>query len=276
MQHNFKINNDVSRLVRRIRKKSFSKKYQLDEDLIAAVEQSFDNKFLLNPPIHIVYLYLVDFVAKLCDELIEKDRSSIKILDWGTGKGHISYLLSKKGFTVTSCDIFEESADDSSFGQDTPILEKYGIKVEPLMHSYKLPYDNNSFDIVLSFGVLEHVASDSESISEIGRILTKGGIFCCFHLPQPYSWTQKIQHIRGNYYHDRFYTLDSIEKLALKGGLELLDVWSRALLPKNTINYPYNHIFEILDNYLTQNTPLRHLATNIEFIAKKITKTIND
>jgi 2-polyprenyl-3-methyl-5-hydroxy-6-metoxy-1,4-benzoquinol methylase len=252
-----------------IRKKSFFRKYNLDSELIELIKDSPSNNFLSNPPIHNIYQYLVDFVISLSTQMLEKDIDNIHILDWGSGKGHISYFLKKNNAEVVSCDIYNTKAHDSTFGQDTPIIKKYNIKVDPLFHAYELPYKSQSFDVVLSVGVLEHVPNDEESIKEISRILKKGGLFFCFHLPQPYSWTQKIQHLKGIYYHDRFYNHKRIIELTQIAGIEVLDVWHRAILPKNTINYPNYSFFEKLDLLLSENTPLKHIATNIEFVGKK-------
>jgi hypothetical protein len=52
-------------------------------------------------------------------------------------------------------------------------------------------------------------------------------------------------------------------------GFELLDVWFRQLLPKNTIRYPKFRLFEAIDQVITENTPLRRFATNIEFVCVK-------
>lgn len=57
-----------------------------------------------------------------------RDLSTVRVLDWVTGEGHISYLLKETGFDVVSCDI-ASSDDDSSFGQETPILKEKSINV---------------------------------------------------------------------------------------------------------------------------------------------------
>ncbi|MCR9065742.1 MAG: class I SAM-dependent methyltransferase [Cytophagales bacterium] len=253
-----------------LRKKVFTKFRNLDHELIDLVKDSPSNQFLLNPPIHNVYLYLIDLVCEYTKLHFDKNSEEIKVLDWGSGKGHISYLMSKKNFNLSSCDIKDSEAEDSSFGQATPILDKLGLNVDPLEHPYILPYDDESFDVVLSFGVLEHVPDDKNSIKEISRVLRSNGLFFCFHLPQPLSWTQKLAHLRGNYYHDRFYSKATISELSKLAHFEVLDVWQRALFPKNTINYPFFRLVEKLDQFLSNNTPLGNFATNIEFVARKI------
>jgi len=51
--------------------------------------------------------------------------------------------------------------------------------------------------------------------------------------------------------------------------LELLDTWYRQLLPKNSVRYPNFRLFERLDQFTTEHTPLRYFATNIEFVSAK-------
>lgn len=139
----------------------------------------------------------------------------------------------------------------------------------PLTHLFRLPYDDFTFHVVVSFGVLEHVADDAASIAEIARILKPGGLFFCFNLPTKLSWTQAVVRFRGDEYHDRLYTRQTIDKLTSTVGLELRDSWYRQFFPKNTIAYPFFRIFEQVDQLLTRFTPLRYLATSIEFVATK-------
>lgn len=189
------------------------------------------------------------------------------ILEWGCGKGHISYLMREMGAEITSCDV--HGADDSSFGQDTPIIKKASIDVVPLEHPYILPFKDASFDIVLSFGVLEHVSNDFESLQEIHRILKPSGLLFCFFLPYHLSWTQRLAHLRGDFYHDRLYSKNIVRELIKQSKLELLDIWHRQLLPKNSISYGNYRTFEFIDQLITEYTPLKYTATDIEFVACK-------
>jgi SAM-dependent methyltransferase len=189
-------------------------------------------------------------------------------LDWGCGKGHSTYLLNKLGVKIQSCDIISDE-EDSAFGQETPIIKSCDINVIPLNHEYLLPFDDNSFDVVLSMGVLEHVQNDSLSLKEIYRILNKGSLFFCFFLPQRFSWTQFISKRMGDNYHDRLYTRTNVERLLKNADFEIKDFWHRQLFPKNTVKYFSPHFFEMVDQSLVKYTPLKYLATNVEFVAQK-------
>ena len=254
-----------------LRNQAFSASYQLPDELINVAKLESSHYFLTNPTALICYLYLVDYVDRIV-KVKFSEKQKIRILDWGCGKGHISYLLKNvlKNVDVTSCDVSEESAkDDSTFGQKTPIIETFQIEVIPLLHEYILPFEDESFDIVLSIGVLEHVPSDAESLKEINRVLTSGGLFFCAFLPYTYSWTQKIAHMMGNNYHDRLYDWGIVKSLLSDSHFKLLDKWHRSFFPKNNFQFPMYRKFESLDQFICENTPLKHLATNIEFVAEK-------
>ena len=255
--------------VHSLRKKVFSTHWPLDNEITMAAATMPSHSFLNNPAGQNLYVYLTRFVMALSEQHFECSFSELSVLDWGCGKGHVSKLLRNLGPKyLESCDLLTNE-DDSAFGQETPILKQFGIKVKPLEHEYILPYENASFDVLISVGVLEHVPNDRASLLEINRVLKPGGLFFCFFLPTNLSWTQKLAHLRGNFYHDRFYNEASVKKMIIPAGLELVDVWYRQFLPKNSVRYPNFRLFETIDQFITEKTWLRYFATNVEFVSMK-------
>lgn len=252
-----------------IRAEAFNKKIPHDINLDELVNGVESHDFLRNYSSQYVYQYLVDYVLAFSRNWYNVSNENLKVLDWGCGKGHITYLTSESGAKVTSCDVFDKDDFDSAFGQNTPIINKLGIEVLPLEHEYILPFNDCEYDVILSFGVLEHVPNDLESLKEINRVLKPNGLFFCFFLPYQYSWTQKIAHLRGDNYHDRLYNREIVDKLVDKAGFKLLDCWHRAFLPKNTVKYPNFYLFETIDQFFCEKTIMKYLATNIEFVATK-------
>ncbi len=254
---------------RALRRDVFTKKWPIDADLTAIAATLPTHRFLENPAGQYAYIYLLQYVKALAERHTGKPFRELKVLDWGCGKGHVTKLLRDLApAQIDSCDILSDK-DDSAFGQQTPIIAHYNIDVKPLEHDYILPYSDASFDIVLSVGVLEHVPNDRASLAEINRVLKPGGLFFCFYLPTKFSWTQAIAHRLGNNYHDRLYTKDQVRQMLSEAGLQMIDFWYRQLLPKNTVNYPNFRLFERFDQLITEYTPLRHFATNIEFVGAK-------
>jgi SAM-dependent methyltransferase len=255
--------------VRSLRSATFSKHWPLDRQITDVAATLPSHGFLKNPAGQYLYVYLTRFVKALSEQHLERPFNELSVLDWGCGKGQVSKLMRDLGPKhIESCDIVSDK-EDSSFGQETPIIKQFDIKVRPLEHEYILPYDNDSFDVVLSVGVLEHVSNDRASLTEIKRVLKPGGLFFCFFLPTDLAWTQKLAHLRGNFYHERFYNERLIEKMLASAGLDLLDLWYRQLFPKNSVHYPGFRFFERIDQLITEHTALRVFATNIEFVSMK-------
>jgi len=255
--------------IRSLRTEIFSRDWPLDQEISAVAATLPSHSFLKNPSGQYLYVYLTRFVKALSEHYFRRPFSAVSVLDWGCGKGHVSKLLRELApKRLDSCDIVSDK-DDSAFGQQTPIIKKFNIQVKPLQHQYILPYDDATFDVLLSVGVLEHVTNDRASLAEITRVLKPGGLFFCFFLPTDLSWTQKVAHWRGNYYHDRFYNERVVKEMLGSAGLELLDLWYRQIFPKNSVHYPSFRTFEKIDQLITEHTPLCYFATNIEFVCAK-------
>jgi SAM-dependent methyltransferase len=192
--------------------------------------------------------------------------AQVRVLDWGAGKGHVSYLLRQQGFDVVSCDVRSEEGD-SAFHQEAPLLREQRLDVVPLDHPWQLPFASGQFDLVVSFGVLEHVPHERESLREIARVLKPGGLFFFCFLPYWLSWTQRLAHLMGDRYHPRLYDVRGVRSMLADAGLKPAEVWHAQLLPKNPL--PYSPAIERLDRLLTDWTPLKYLATNLEGFAER-------
>lgn len=250
------------------RRQAFASRPPLDEALLAIGRSLRSHAFLANPASNYGYAYLAAYVSQLAQKHFGQPLVALRVLDWGVGKGHFSHLLRAHGAKAVACDLLTTAAD-SSFGQATPILERDQIPVVPLTHPSRLPFDDASFDIVLSVGVLEHVADDAASMREIARVLSPGGLFVCFNLPYVLSWTQRLSHLLGNRYHDRLYSRRRVHELAAIGGLRVVDLWHRQLLPKNSFTPPAYRAVEAVDLWLTERTLLGRIATSLEFVAER-------
>lgn len=259
----------MDRSIRSLRSEIFATNWPLDPEITAVAASLPSHSFLENPTGQLLYVYLSRFVRSLSEQYTGRPFSDLSVLDWGCGKGHVSKLIRDLGpRKLESCDVIS-SSDDSAFGQDTPLIKAFDIQVKGLEHEYILPYEDKIFDVVLSVGVLEHVPNDRASLREIWRVLKPGGLFFCFFLPTDLAWSQKLAHMRGNFYHDHFYNESLIKEMVASSGFNLLDIWYRQIFPKNSVRYPFFRIFERIDQLITEHSPLRVFATNIEFVCVK-------
>lgn len=100
-------------------------------------------------------------------------RDKLRILNIGTGHGVLEYFIkSKFGYDVETIDIEEEV--EGYYGKR---MKRLGISQEACdLNREKLPYDANSFDVVIFSEVLEHLlVSPLKPLLEIHRILKKDG-----------------------------------------------------------------------------------------------------
>lgn len=95
-----------------------------------------------------------------------------KVLEVGTGAGYIAHAISKYAKSVDSVDIVD----------DRKVKEGYKQKIVP---DERLPYDDGQFDVVITNHVLEHVPDQEKHMSEMTRVLKKGGII---YLASPNKW----------------------------------------------------------------------------------------
>ncbi len=90
------------------------------------------------------------------------DLKNSDVLDTGTGSGHIIQDISKKCKSATSVYLNDER------------MVKTGYKFKKVNDEH-LPFANNTFDIVISHHVIEHIPNQKLHLSEIHRVLKKGG-----------------------------------------------------------------------------------------------------
>lgn len=237
----------------------------LEDTFLSKVGGALSTHEFLRRSTQAVFSRQVNYLAALLQEGRGLDPENVKALDWGCGKGQITYLLRQKGLMVTSCDLLSNQ-DDSAFGQEVPILQKLAVSVVPLEDAVRLPFPSKNFDCVVSFGVLEHVKSDTESLAEIRRILKPGGILFIVFLPYFLSWTQAIARVRGDSYHDRLYSRSSINRLAEASGFIPCGLRHAQLFPKNSVPLKFDGWLEPIDRLLCDYTPLKYFATNLELV----------
>lgn len=104
-------------------------------------------------------------------DLIKQYSSGKKTLDYGCGSGCSTVFLAELGLEVEGVDICPYMLKEAENIKNIPFQ---------LIQSAKLPYENDSFDIIFSSFVLFEIASKRELVDvfeEIYRVLKPGGIF---------------------------------------------------------------------------------------------------
>lgn len=98
--------------------------------------------------------------------------ANLKMLVVGSGWGGMCVAASRLGIDIHGIDIDEESVGISRLR-----FLKEGIQHTPvqLAAAEHLPFQNDSFDLVYCFSVVEHVNDVKATVSEISRVVKPGG-----------------------------------------------------------------------------------------------------
>lgn len=195
------------------------------------------------------------------------DRRAGRVLDWGCGYGQVTALLLEQGLDVVPFDYREELSEPT-----VAPLERYpAIEAHFSPDPVVLPFEDASFDTVLSCGVLEHVQDPDSSLDEIRRVLKPNGTFYVTNLPNRYSYTEKVARVLGHYYHgqlpdDRVYNRRSAFDLLERHGFDVVEFRRVHMLPL-TLGGPAQAVWSA--SSLLERVPgLNVVATSLELVAR--------
>ena len=183
------------------------------------------------PIVHKNYVRIADKITRVLSKKAGKIED-LSVLDWGAQTGVVSSLLLDRGFyDITLYDVGYEP-DTSRFKNLETVRKKYGG--DPV----EIPFPDNSFDVVLSVGVLEHVPFPHSSLEEIHRILKPDGRLLVFHFPQKWSITEFIASFHSASGHVRKLSVRELYILLTLNGFEPLKFWKFNFLPKTLYGLP--------------------------------------
>ena len=132
-------------------------------------------------------------------------RPGDKFLDAGAGFGRHAFEAARQGATVFALDYASDEVvmTRNTFGamlEAKEITEQaYGGVLRG--DATKLPFEDNTFDCVVTSEVLEHIQDDVNVISELHRVLKPGG---SLGVTVPSWWPEKINWMLSDEYHAPF------------------------------------------------------------------------
>ncbi len=199
-----------------------------------------------------------------------------RILDWGCGAGQVTSLLRARGLDVTAYDWRPGVPEPVVRSLDHYPDVQAHISSEPV----KLPFEDRSFDAVLSCGVLEHVHDPDGSLEELKRVLVPGGTFYVYKLPNRTSYLAAIARVANRlgmplYYHgqepnDRVYDEREARALLERHGYRMRELGLANMLPLTLPGPVARRLTPViwwLNRALERVPALRRLATNVELVA---------
>ena len=114
----------------------------------------------------------------------------IDILEIGVGLGSDHFRFASNTNRMTALDLSREH-----LRQTMKHLSLESLQTRPIYgDAESMPFDDESFDLVYSFGVLHHTPNTKKSIDEVHRVLRSGGraIIALYHRNSWFYWMQTI------------------------------------------------------------------------------------
>jgi len=122
------------------------------------------------------------------------------VLEVGCGTGVVSSFLAEKGYRVTGCEYYQEAID----------IAWPGFRIIR-GDANNIPFEDNHFDIVGLFDVIEHFEDDKKPLQEAARVVRRGGIVIVTVPARQELWS----HIDEHSFHKRRYNKKSLQDTLL-------------------------------------------------------------
>jgi SAM-dependent methyltransferase len=113
----------------------------------------------------------------------------LKVLEIGVGAGSDFSQWVKNGAIATGVDLTEAAIRLTREHLETMELDTSQVDLR-VADAEKLPFEDASFDIVYSWGVLHHSPDTEQAFREVSRVLRPGGLFrgMVYHVPSWSGW----------------------------------------------------------------------------------------
>lgn len=111
----------------------------------------------------------------------------MRILDAGCGEGVLSFMLAKNGAEVVGMDISEPNIAAAKARAEADRISNITFIVGD---AEALPFPDDSFDLVVSSHVLEHIPDFDKGLSEVMRVTKKRAVIAIPTALNPCSWVQ--------------------------------------------------------------------------------------
>ena len=193
------------------------------------------------------------------NEVLKIIKSTDTLLDIACGTGFGSNILAKKAAQVIGGDI-----DKTTIAENNTIYNKDNLTFQEL-DGTKLPFDDNTFDVLVSFETIEHTIHYDEMIKEFKRVVKPTGKL---FISTPNFYLNSPSGIVTNPFHTQEFTPDDF-KVLISTYFQKFEIFGQEYIRyknKKSINHKIAHKIEQF-HYLRG---IRKLPLRLQNIAIKL------
>lgn len=118
-----------------------------------------------------------EILLSLLDRRLASDRG-LRLLDFGCGTGTMAQHLARYG----AVEAIDADRDAVAF------CRQRGLARVTHLSGSRVPFDDEHFDVVTAFDVLEHIEDDAATLKELRRVLRPSGTLLCAVPALPFLW----------------------------------------------------------------------------------------
>lgn len=209
--------------------------------------------------------------------LPKKQFQNLKVLDIGCSTGEFLRFIQPFFKEITGIDISDIAIKSA---KSKGLENVFQIDIE----HQKLPFKDESFDLIFCLEVLEHLLQEKNCLFEIKRILKPEALVLITVPNDVLQWRKRFKVLFGKIpfqeelpyktSHLRFFSKRSLKKTLEENGFDVLFIGS---LPISWRGINFGFIGEILTQIFTDFLPLHYIiiGKKINFSAKKIKEKID-
>ncbi len=187
------------------------------------------------------------------------DRERLEILDVGCGTGSLLKKLEKYGHAM-GVDISEEAI---KFCRLRGCRNVYVVDQEE-----GLPFQDNTFDLVIAMDIIEHIDDDSGALAECYRVIRKGGVLLITVPAYDFLWGP---HDEVND-HKRRYVAKELRNKMEKAGFTVkkMTYFDAFLFPFFVLVRTGHRVSKMINSNYKAHSDLKMRSTVINYLLKTI------
>ena len=153
-----------------------------------------------------------------------------RLLDLGSGAGRHAFEAARRGAAVVALDLdhgeLKQVAAIAAAMAEAGELQVPASIIPSVGDATRMPFPDDTFDIVIASEVMEHIPADQVAIGEVTRVLRPGGVVAVTvpaWLPERICWllSDDYHNVRGG--HVRIFTRYELETKLARAGLDVAD-----------------------------------------------------